>query len=129
MHKYLTFMIITFSFSAIAEEIEIPNEFFSGGKALASEVNENFDVLVNESNAQNARISVLEASSISNVSDQLICRTPLNWLVSGAATHCVKKSDASNVTYPTYAVVASEGWIVSSIGGDGGGSNIYVFSK
>jgi len=122
-------MTIIFSSALSAEVIGVPNQFFSGTKALASEVNENFDVLVNESNSQDTRIAALEASAMSGVMDQLVCRTPFNWLIGGAAYHCVSLSDPENVTYPTYVDIANDGWVVSTVGGDGGGDNIYVFSK
>ena len=42
-----------------AEQIAIPHQFASGTPALASEVNANFDVLVQESNAQDERIAAI----------------------------------------------------------------------
>lgn len=129
MQKYLAAMAITFSSSLMAEVIEIPNQFVSGIKALASEVNENLDVIVTESNSQNARITALEMSTLSAINDQMICVTPFNWATGGAAHYCVKQSDPLNSTQPTYVDVAAEGWKATSVGGDGGGRNTFIYSN
>lgn len=42
-----------------AEQIAVPNQFAAGSPARAAEVNANFDVLVQESNAQDTRIAAL----------------------------------------------------------------------
>ncbi len=130
MKKHLAVMTVIFSTYLMAEVIEVPNQFVSGTKALASEVNANFDMLVVESNSQNTRISAIEASAVSTVHDQLICVTPITWLThKHPADLCVKQSDPLNRTQPTYADIATEGWVATSVGGSGSGDNIFIFNK
>ena len=49
--------------TSLAEQITIPHEFNSGSPAYSSQVNENFDVLEQESNQQDSRIETLETQS------------------------------------------------------------------
>ena len=134
-----------------AGQIEVPHTFTSGTKAVASEVNENFIILANESNdqdtrirstesslnkviaesnAQDLRISALEAVTLNTVSDQLICVVFYSWPTAGSSYDCVQRTDPTNVRSLTYAQVAQEGWTATSVGGDGSNNRmIYVFSK
>ncbi len=59
---------------ALAEQISVPHEFTAGTTARASEVNENFSVLQEESNAQDIRISELsDAVEGLGGAEQLYC--------------------------------------------------------
>ena len=62
-----------FSF-ATAEQISIPHEFSAGSPARAADVNENFDTLVKESNAQDERIVAVEAGlAAAENAEQMYC--------------------------------------------------------
>ena len=54
--------------------IGVPNTFTNGTIADANKVNANFDTLVTESNAQHARLEVLEASVASNTYSRRLSR-------------------------------------------------------
>jgi hypothetical protein len=106
-------LAITLSSLSIAENIEVPYQFVSGTKASAEQVNDNFEVVVTESNSQNTRISALEASTASIVSDQLVCHGGSDWpnpLRSGFAD-CMQSSDLENPRRLTLKEVLAEGWI------------------
>ena len=63
--------------AALADQIGVPNQFVAGTTARASEVNENFSVLAEESNAQDLRITALEEGEAGPV-EQLICIVAYN---------------------------------------------------
>ena len=67
--------------AAVADQISVPNQFIAGTTARASEVNQNFQALVQESNAQDLRIQALETSNAFLMNqDQLLCRPSSQWL-------------------------------------------------
>ncbi len=131
--KYIRYVYITallLSMNVSADQIELPHTFTSGTKAVASQVNENFSTLSNESNAQDSRISALESLQLTTVSDQLICVAYPLWPTSGSSYDCVQSSDPTNIMSLTYVEVAQDDWTVVSVGGDGATNRmVFVFSK
>lgn len=123
--KYILYVVLAFVVSmtnASANQIEVPNTFIAGTKAVASDVNGNFTTLVRESNSQDLRIQALEKVS---VKDQLACHI-LNsfWITNGRAENCVQSTDIGNVRVLTYQQVIQEGWVITSIGHEH-----FIFSK
>ena len=126
---------------AMADQISVPNTFVAGTTARASEVNANFDALVQESNAQDQQIaaqaqSLATLQSMSKVpEEQLICRfksSNSNWPVIGPTNpdnlplSCISTSNNRIVLF-TFNEIWEQGWRVSFIYGS---SNIfYVFDR
>ena len=59
-------ILVIFSFMAEAGEVEVPNHFVAGEKAVADEVNQNFQALMQGVNDNDSRISNSELAIISN---------------------------------------------------------------
>lgn len=126
MKKSVAVLAITLSSLSIAENIEVPYQFVSGTKASAAQVNDNFEVVVTESNSQNTRISALEASTASIVSDQLVCSGGSGWPnpLYGGFADCTQSSDLENPRSLTLKEVLAEGWVAIS-----SGQNSWIFHK
>ena len=107
------------SIACLSEQVEIPNSFVSGSKAYASEVNENFSVLEDESNSQDIRIQALESSASKKPLDQLICPGDQDfWFLQDSRLNdCVQSSNPTVIRSLTYTQVAEEGWVAVSLGG------------
>lgn len=141
-----------------ADEIDLPHTFAAGTTAKAAEVNNNFGVLLAESNSQDGRLealettaaevsenvttlasengaqenrlAALEAASTPTVSDQLICVVFNSWAINGSSYGCVQASNPTNVRSMTYAQVAEEQWVAVSVGGGDGSNRVtYIFYK
>ena len=56
------FCLLAVSMGVSADQIAVPNTFASGAKAIAADVNENFSLLVTESNAQDVRLVTVESN-------------------------------------------------------------------
>ena len=121
--------ILAIATNAFADPITIPHTFTSGTRAIASEVNNNFSVLATESNAQDQRIAKFESGSLSAVADQLFCVVFFSWPIDGTAWPCTQSSDPTSIRTLTFAEVVAEGWVGTSVGGDGNNRVIFVFSK
>ncbi len=119
MKKSVAVLAITLSSVSIAENIEVPHQFVSGTKASAAQVNDNFEVVVTESNSQNTRISALEASTTASiVSDQLVCYGDSGWPspIYSKFADCTQSSDLENPRSLTLKEVLAEGWVAISSG-------------
>jgi|GEM_PF-3691091 len=124
-----------------AEQISVPHQFTAGSPARASEVNENFDVIVQESNAQDVRIAALKGDfdTLSNV-EQLFCSSdprpskfvppndpvggagfPIPFirfrndevlaLISEAPALCISLSDPATFIETNSSQLAADGWM------------------
>ncbi len=62
---FLLAALLTGAEMVSAAEIELPNALVNGEVADADAVNENFNVVIAESNAQDGRLSILEAQTLS----------------------------------------------------------------
>jgi len=100
-------LLIITAITANAAVISKPYTFTAGTAISASEVNADFDALYSESNAQNTRLTNLEANSLG--------KTTVRYLI------CYQG------IYPTRPSVAAPG-IDPSIGGDGGIGEIAMFA-
>ncbi|NKB99633.1 MAG: hypothetical protein GKR90_14210 [Pseudomonadales bacterium] len=125
-------VVLLGAISIFAAELSIPNSFTQGETILSAQVNENFESLASESNAQDARIASTEAAiaalQILEVEDQLICVFHYGWVLDGTQMECVTRNEPSSKRYRTYAQIASEGWIAQSVGG-ADPRMIMIFSK
>ncbi|MEO0399305.1 MAG: hypothetical protein AAF224_07745 [Pseudomonadota bacterium] len=119
---------------AVAEQIEIPNTFVAGTPARASEVNANFAALASESNAQDTRVSALEAAV---PEQQVICLVFINgnptsggWPGNPVSEwSCVSSSNPTTTFSESLSDLLADGWRVSTVGGDSNNSAVFVFEK
>lgn len=103
------------SISAQSQTIDVPHTFSAGTRASASEVNENFQRLVSESNSQDARIEALRSSQ--SVSDQLICYVAGSGFANpnfNQQARCRQASDLNNIINMTLDEILLNGWIAVS---------------
>lgn len=118
---------------ASADQITIPNQFTAGTTARAAEVNENFDALAQESNAQDMRLNALESGSAST--EQLICAafvsgSPSAWPGDpNAIGSCVSSSAPTVNSRPMFSTLLSDGWKVVSVGGQTKDVMLIVFER
>ncbi|AWF82888.1 hypothetical protein BTJ40_19835 [Microbulbifer sp. A4B17] len=147
--NYRNFFIgtmVLFANASFAEQISVPNEFFSGSRALAAEVNENFTALVDESNAQDIRIEnsealILDIVSESNSQDeriaalegaaskeQLICKSwHTYWYSGNGSIECISSSSSSTISFSLVQDIYAAGWQAKSVGGSD--NIIIIFEK
>jgi hypothetical protein len=99
--------------AALGTTISMPHVFANGTVADADEVNANFDVLVAESNAQDARLAALEATDITAVS-------PGTGLSGGGSAGSVSLSVDTSVIQQRVAGSCVAGGSIRSVSANGG---------
>ncbi|MEM8496388.1 MAG: hypothetical protein AAF542_00105 [Pseudomonadota bacterium] len=112
-------ILVAIATLALAEPIEVPNTFVPGTRAVAAEVNENFQAIAAESNQNDARLTALEANQSGSIADQLVCIAADNlhdWArVPPIIASCVRKSDPTNVLNMTALEILQDGWFVAIV--------------
>jgi len=68
-------------------------------------------------------------STTASDTDQLICVAYYSWPTSGDPFSCVLNSAPTNIRSLTYAQVAQEEWLMTSVGGGDSLKVVFIFSK
>ena len=114
-----------------ADQISVPHEFFAGTRAKANEVNENFAILVAESNLQDARLSSQDSrlESLEAIdrtpSDQLVCNGGSSWAITPPMrVFCHQSSEPGVISQLTFPGIVTTGWTLIAVG-----NGVFVFNK
>jgi hypothetical protein len=139
--KYLTYTLFAILLSAKAFAVEIPNQFEDGQVTSASQMNENFQALKAELEAQRALIEAnlgnqkvvfqgFSAESMDGGQGLLAMQQACHNLVAGS--HVCKDTEIALSPYnPNAQNLEGDAWVIAAIGSsaiDDGGNSAYVLS-
>ncbi|MEO0697994.1 MAG: hypothetical protein AAFY84_18090, partial [Pseudomonadota bacterium] len=131
-------------------EVSVPHTFTAGTRAIASQVNENFNALADASNSQAASIEELQAqttaiqealdsllAAATQPKEQMVCTNfvseSITWPGAPGATTtnvCVTSSEPSVTFRASLTSIYQDGWRVITVGGSDGSSRAaFVFER
>ena len=134
--KTLTYPLFVILLSAKAFAVEIPNQFEDGQVTSASQMNENFQALKAELEAQRALIETnlgnqkvvfqgFSAESMDGIAGLLAMQQACHNLVAGS--HVCKDTEIALSPYnPNAQNVEGNAWVISEMGSVGGGGDSNV---